>query len=226
ASDFGTVQGVELTMRARWSGFSVRAGWALQKAMGVSSGLENDSIQGENPALNEFPLAFDRRHSGDFALFIGRGAGAETPWSVAFTATVQSGYPLRDSRLPWTHNADLRASWDFARALVCSRCHWRVVFDGRNILGAENILALRSETGSLSPTLAQVQQLANAQPVMTESIPRESPSYVELLDFNRDGVITPAEANAARFAAALDRFDPTLFIGEGRQLRLGVEIAF
>jgi outer membrane receptor protein involved in Fe transport len=227
AGDFGTVKGVELTMRARWTGVSVRAGWALQKATGVSSGLENDSIPpGDNPALNEFPLAFDRRHSGDFALFLGRGAGAETRWSLALTANVQSGYPLLDRRLPWTHSADLRASWDFARELVCDRCHWRVVFDGRNILGTENILALRSETGAIAPTLQRVQQLANAQPPLTEAIPRESPAYVELLDFNRDGLITPAEANAARFAAALDRFDPTLFFGEGRQIRFGVEVAF
>jgi hypothetical protein len=227
AGDFGTVSGVELTLRGRWTGVSARAGWALQKATGLSSGLENDSIRpGDNPARNEYPLAFDRRHSGDFALFLGRGAGAETPWSLALTATIQSGYPFLDRRLPWTHTADFRASWDLARELVCNRCHWRLVFDGRNILDAENILALRTESGALAPTLQRVQQLANAQPLITEPIPRESPAYAELLDGNRDGVITPAEANAARFAAALDRFDPTLFIGEGRQIRLGIEVAF
>jgi hypothetical protein len=227
AGDFGTVRGVEVTARARWTGFSMRAGWALQKATGVSSGLENDTIQGgDNPAKTEFPLAFDRRHSADFALFLGRGAGSDAPWSVALTGSVQSGYPLGEGRLPWTHTADLRASWDFARALACDRCRWRVVFDGRNVLGSKNILALRSETGALAPTLQRIQQLANAAPAITAAIPRESPAYVPLLDANRDGVITPQEANAARFAAALDRFDPTLFIGEGRQIRLGVEIAF
>jgi hypothetical protein len=240
AGDFGSVQGVEVTMRGRWTGISVRAGWALQKASGLTSGAENDSTPvGADPARTEYPLAFDRRHSGDFALFLGRGAGSEVPWSVAATTTVQSGYPLlRDATgtgasarevqqyLPWTSTTDLRASWDFGQKFVCDRCHWRVVFDGRNILGMKNILALRRETGALSPTLAQVQALANAQGVPTESTPRESPAYIELLDANRDGLITPQEASTARFAAALDRFDPTLFFGEGRQVRFGVEVSF
>ncbi|HET9439616.1 MAG TPA: hypothetical protein VFO52_05575, partial [Longimicrobiales bacterium] len=121
---------------------------------------------------------------------------------------------------------DLRASWDFGRAFVCERCSWRVVFDGRNILDMKNILALRRETGALSPTLQQVQALANAQPIPAEPIPRESPAYVEFLDYDRDGVITQQEASTARFAAALDRYDPTLFFGEGRQVRLGVEVSF
>jgi hypothetical protein len=71
-----------------------------------------------------------------------------------------------------------------------------------------------------------VQQLANSFPIPPESVPRESPAYVVYLDTNRDGVITQEEASNARFAAALDRFDPTLFFGEARQLRLGVEVAF
>jgi hypothetical protein len=240
AGDFGSVQGVEATLRARWQGVSGRLGWALQKAKGLTSGNENDStFVGADPAKTEYPLAFDRRHSIDLALFFGRGAGLEKPWSVAVTTTAQSGYPLlRDATgtgagarevtqyLPWTNTTDLRASWDFGSAFVCDRCNWRVVFDGRNILGMKNVLALRRETGALSPTLAQVQALANAQPVPPEAIPRESPAYVEYLDANRDGLISTQEATAARFAAALDRFDPTLFFGEGRQIRLGVEVNF
>jgi hypothetical protein len=238
--DFGSVTGVEATMRFRWTGLSVRAGWALQKAKGLTSGSENDSTPiGADPARTEYPLAFDRRHSGDFAVFLGRGAGAETSWSVALTTNVQSGYPLLrvdtagslaarevNQYLPWTSTTDLRASWDFARSFVCDRCFWRLVFDGRNILGMKNVLALRRETGALSPTLAQVQTLANAQVLPAEPIPRESPAYVEMIDLNRDGVITQQEASSARFAAALDRFDPTLFFGEGRQVRIGVEVSF
>lgn len=239
--DFGSVQGVEVTMRARWTGLSLRAGWALQKAKGLTSGAENDStlVDNDDPARTEYPLSFDRRHSGDFAMFLGRGAGLETAWSLALTTNVQSGYPLLRNTpgtatgerevtqyLPWTSTTDLRASWDFGRAFICDRCSWRAVFDGRNILGMKNILAMRRETGALSPTLAQVQSLANAQQIPPQAIPRESPAYVEFLDANRDGVITQQESTAARFAAALDRFDPTLFFGEGRQVRLGVEVNF
>ena len=46
------------------------------------------------------------------------------------------------------------------------------------------------------------------------------------LDADADGQITPSEAQAGRFAAALDRFDPTLFFGESRQVRLGIEVTF
>jgi hypothetical protein len=109
---------------------------------------------------------------------------------------------------------------------MCSGCSWRLVFDGRNILNRKNILALRSSTGALSPSLAEVQALANALPIPPESIPRESPAYVVFLDADRNGVISPQEAQNARFAAALDRFDPTLFFGEARQIRFGVEVAF
>ena len=231
--DFGTVRGVEVTLRGRWPGASVRLGWALQKATGVTSGAENDSTRDDDAANTEYPLSFDRRHSGDFALFLGRGAGSDSRWSVALTANAQSGYPLpileagaEADYLPWTSTTDLRASYDFAREFVCGRCHWRVVFDGRNILGMKNIIAMRAETGAVAPTLQQVQALANAQPVPPSSVPRESPAYNELLDTNRDGVITQQEASAARFAAALDRFDPTLFFGEGRQVRIGVEVTF
>lgn len=238
--DFGKVQGVELNIRARWTGVMVRAGWALQTAKGLTSGSENDSTRiGNDPARTEYPLAFDRRHSGDLSIFVGRGAGAEKPWSTALTASVQSGYPLLrptagsvagarevTQYLPWTADVNLRASWDFGKAPMCDRCSWRLVFDGRNIINRKNILALRTNTGALAPSAADVQKLANALPVPTESIPRESPIYSVYVDANRDGVITPEEANNARLAAALDRYDPTLFFGEARQLRLGVEVTF
>jgi hypothetical protein len=239
-NDFGSVSGVEVIMRARWTGVSLRAGWAVQKAKGVTSGSENDSTNIEDdPARTEYPLAFDRRHSGDISMFLGRAAGAEKPWSASITTNVQSGYPLlrpladgtssgREATqyLPWTSTTDLRASWDVGHLPACGRCSWRLVFDARNILNRKNILAMRTNTGALSPSLAEVQQLANSFPIPPESVPRESPAYVVYLDTNRDGVITQEEASNARFAAALDRFDPTLFFGEARQLRLGVEVAF
>lgn len=239
--DFGTVNGVEVTARARWNAVSFRAGWALQKATGLSSGDENDStFVGNDPANTQYPLAFDRRHSGDLSMFLGRGAGLEAAWSAVLTATVQSGYPLlrpiaggavggrREATqyLPWTYSGNLRASYDFGGLPLCGGCTWRVIFDGRNILNTQNILAMRTNTGTVAPSLQEVQQLASGQPILLESIPRESPAYVVFLDADRDGVITPQEAQAGRFAAALDRYDPTLFFGEARQLRFGVEVTF
>jgi hypothetical protein len=57
-------------------------------------------------------------------------------------------------------------------------------------------------------------------------IPLESPDYSTLADLNGDGLITAGEARTVRLAAAIDRYDPSLYFGEARQLRLGLEIAF
>ena len=57
-------------------------------------------------------------------------------------------------------------------------------------------------------------------------LPRESPDYSALTDLNRDGVISSEEFSTARFAAALDSEDPSLFFSQPRQVRFGVEILF
>ncbi len=234
-SDFGSVRGLELSLRARWPGVTVRGGWALQKAVGRTSGVDTDAAI-VDPPVTETPLAFDRRHAFDFALLMGRAGGAETPWSAALTANAQSGYPLlrvtatntrEVSRyLPWTWAADLRASWDFGAFNWCGDCRWRAVADGRNIMNRKNVIALRRANGGLAPTLAEVETLARTGGDLIEPIPRESPMYSRLIDLNRDGMISNAEYRTARFAAALDRFDPSLYYGEARQIRLGVEVVF
>ncbi len=239
--DFGSVRGVELAVRARLNGVSVRAGWALQKALGLSSGLENDTTStGGDAGRSERPLAFDRRHAGDLAILLGRAAGGGQRWAAALTTNLQSGFPLlRASRdasgftslevmryLPWTSSTDLRASWDAGRMPHCADCRWRVVFDSRNILGRRNVLGLRNANGALAPSLAEIEATANSVPMPAQPTPRESPAYARPLDSNDDGVITADEARAGRFAATLDRFDPTLYFGAPRQLRLGVEVTF
>ena len=235
--DFGSVTGAEFTLRLRLNGVTGRASYALQKAVGRTAGVDADStVIDEAQARTEMPLAFDRRHAADLALFFGRAAGTEQPWSVALTTTAQSGYPLFRATttgalrevvryLPWTSSTDLRASWDFGQ-FACGRCTWRAVLDTRNLFGWKNVLGLRRESGSVAPSLAQVQQLAGSVPLPTSPIPAESPLYVRTLDANADGVIDLDEMQRGRFAAALDRYDPTLFYGDARTLRIGVEVAF
>jgi hypothetical protein len=128
--------------------------------------------------------------------------------------------------LPWTATTDLRVSRELGKVPGCSSCAWRVSFDARNLLGLDNVLAYRTDTGSLSPTKESVDKVANTVALPNASIPRESTQYSASTDLNKDGVITTDEFKQARFAAALNRFDPTLFFGEPRQLRLGVEISF
>ena len=235
--DEGTVNGIELSARGRWSDFSLRASWAVQKATGVAAGTDLDSLIVGDDRFIEYPLAFDRRHSIDLALFYGRAAGAVSPWSAALTSNLQSGYPINrfsasgeddqlgDTHLPWTSSIELRASRELGRLPGCDACALRITAEGRNLLGRKNVLAVRRDTGGLAPTAAAVQALVNALPAPAP-IPAESPQYARMIDLDNDGIITPNEFRLARLAAAIDRFDPSLYFGEPRQLRLGVEVTF
>lgn len=236
--DEGTVRGAELAIRGRFRNLSLRGSYALQKATGVTTGLDGDSLVNVSAGWIEYPLAFDRRHSIDAAILYGRPAGeAESPWAVGLTATVESGYPhniraaagdtlVRGSAwLPWTSTVNLRLARDLGR-MLCARCVWRVTADGRNLLGRENVLAYRGDTQGLAPSLAAVQQLAATRSLGQTPVPAESPSYRRNTDLDGNGLITAAEFQTARFAAALERNDPTLFFGEARQVRLGFEVAF
>jgi hypothetical protein len=234
--DFGTVNGVELAVRARWGLGRVTAGYALQKAEGVSTGVLGDTLIDGDEVRIERPLAFDRRHAIDAAVYLGRSSGADAvAWGGAVFVQARSGTPIlgidpaagsgtEDRFLPWTADVRARVSWSFDDLGVCSRCSWRVVAEGRNLLGRENQLAVRRSTGTLSPSDAEV--FGPAADGLAASIPRESPRYSELGDLNRDGLIDADEYARVRLAASLDRFDPSLFFGEPVQVRLGLELSF
>ncbi len=238
--DFGTVRGAEMSMRARWPFLRLRLGYALQKAVGVVSTALDPEIEDPGATREEFPLAFDRRHSANLAVFAGRAAGeAGRRWGVALATAAKSGYPLdrqlldpeRESAgrdplpfLPWIVQLDLRATLEVGDLPGCSDCRWRIVFDGRNLLDRANVLALRRDTGTIAPPAAQVLELARGG--AGGSIPRESPRYSELADLDGNGRITDLEYRTVRLAAALDRMDPSLYYDEPLQLRLGVEVAF
>nr|PZN90528.1 MAG: hypothetical protein DIU52_07800 [bacterium] len=235
--DFGNVNGLELSVRAQWRGLLLRGGYALQKATGVTSTALSDPLADTSNVRVEFPLAFDRRHSMDLAVYAGRAAGrVETRWSAALRGRINSGYPL-DRRLaggsfnefaylPWTAGLDARVSRELGTLPGCDRCAWRVIADGRNVLGRHNIVGLRRETASLAPELARLREIAAEPMPGGEPIPWESPFYSRYADLDGDRMISAEEYATARFAAALDRFDPSLFFGEPRQIRVGVEVAF
>lgn len=237
-NDAGRVQGVEISLRAAWSSIAARAGYSLQKATGYGSGDNTDTLS--TRTIVEQPLAFDQRHTVDVALLYGRAAGDDvSSWSAALTSTVRSGFP-RDRRaaagdtvvpgdgayLPWTSTIDLRITRDLGTLPGCSRCAWRLSFDARNLLDRDNLLAVRPATGTIAPTLDEVRNLAATVPIPTTPISSGSPLYSRVIDTDGDGSITQHEFARARFAAALDRLDPSLFYGEPRQLRLGLEISF
>lgn len=243
--DFGTVHGLELTVRGRWPGLHVQGGYSLQKATGVVSGAFDEAGPGggggeggaDASTRREFPLDFDRRHSIDLAVFAGRAAGdAERSWGASLIGTFQSGFPfVRDpealalpadlpTNLPWNYEVDMRLTREMGALPGCD-CTWRIMADGRNVLNADNIRALRRQTGTVAPAVSEVMNLAN-QPYSGGPIPLENPRYSAAADLDRDGIITSVELQTVRRAAALDRFDPSIFFGEALQLRLGVEVTF
>jgi outer membrane receptor protein involved in Fe transport len=235
-SDYGSVRGGEFSLRGDWDVARVRLGYTLQKATGtVSTALDPESPDPTEGRV-EVPLAFDRRHAFDFLLSVGRARGRPSTWSGSLTARVESGLPLSGtagtgasdaavSFLPWIAEVDARVSRSFERLPGCPRCSWSLVADGRNLLDRDNLRALRRDTGSLAPSLATLQAQADALTI-TEPVPRESGGYSPLTDLDGDGFVTPEEFRDARFAAALDAADPTLFYGPPLQLRLGVEVRF
>ena len=234
--DRGTVNGIEASLRARSNAFGLRLGYTLQKATGVTSGaFEGDSVVDDDLTI-EYPLSFDRRHAIDASLFYGQAAGlATSPWSAGVTATAHSGYPF-DRRvaagavdanvtyLPWNAVVDLRASRELG-GFGCGSCAWRVTLDARNALGRDNVIALRRDNAALAPSVAVLDSIVAATP-FPGVIPRESPRYTRTADLNEDGYIDEPEFRTARFAAALDRSDPSLYYGEARQVRLGLEVRF
>lgn len=236
--DRGTVRGAELSLRGRWQRWGVRGSWAWQKATGLTSGLDLDTLNQTLGQDREYPLAFDRRHSLDAAVTYGQAAGDEaSPWAMAMTARIESGYPrnryaavgdtaLRGSAyLPWTSEIGLRISRELGRLPLCD-CAVRASLDGRNLLDLENVYAYRGDSGGLGPTMGSVQTLVDQAVAPTGGIPAESSAYAPMADLDRNGLIDSQEFGIARFAAVIDRHDPTLFLGAPRQLRLGLEVSF
>ncbi|MGD8495706.1 MAG: TonB-dependent receptor [Gemmatimonadales bacterium] len=243
--DKGTVNGIELSALARWPNVFARVGYSLQKAEGLTSGAFADTSSTEPGQPEPVPLAFDRRHTIDLTLLLGRAARAAAnapgglPVGAVLTARVRSGYPLYPlqvvdedgrtnpiGRLPWTALVDLAATWELPGLPGCERCGVRLVAEVKNLLDRENLIALRRETGTIAPSLGTLQDQASA-PVSSEfPIPRESSRYSPSVDLDGDGLISGEEFATARFAAVLDRNDPSLYYGPPRQLRVGVEVTF
>lgn len=243
--DKGTVNGVEVSALARWPDIFARLGYSLQKAEGLTTGAFADTGAVEPGEPEPVPLAFDRRHTIDLTLLLGRAARAatESPGGPrvggVVTTRVRSGYPLYPlealdeagrpneiRRLPWTALVDLGVTWDLPGLPGCERCGVRLIAEVKNVLDRDNLIALRRETGTIAPTLGAVEELADRPTTSTFPIPRESDRYSATVDLDGDGLITGEEFSTARFAAALDRNDPSLYYGPPRQLRVGMEVTF
>jgi hypothetical protein len=203
----------------------------VQKATGLTSGAFDEDVDPE-AQIEEFPLAFDRRHAIDLVVLAGRATGSEgTGWGGSLTASVRSGFPLDRmadviTRLPWTAFIGFRLTRDLVKLPLCSGCRTRIIIDGRNVTGRDNVIALRRDTGGLGPPAEAVLGAMNDIPMTAQPIPRESQRYNPLVDLDANGLITASELRRARVAAQLDRNDPSLYFGQASQLRLGFEVVF
>ena len=245
AGDKGSVYGAEVSGVAEFRDVVARVGYSLQHARGLTTGSFADTGAVMTGRPEEVPLAFDRRHTIDASVLLGRSARAANgiaggiPLGASVTGRVRSGYPLFPllpedesgagvpiGRLPWTSQIDLALSFALPGVPACPGCSARLVVDARNLFDRANVIALRRETGSTAPTLAAIENLRDTPHNSQFPMSRESEFYATAVDLDEDGLITREEFDAARFAAALDRFDPSLFYGPARELRVGVEVNF
>lgn len=243
--DEGTVNGAEISGVASFPDVLVRLGYSLQKATGLTAGSFADTGAVMTGRPEPVPLVFDRRHTIDATILLGRSARAASqldggfPVGATVTARVRSGYPLFPllpedgsgagipiGRLPWTALVDLALTWNLPGVPGCHGCTARVILEAKNLLDRDNIIALRRETGTIAPTLSTVERLVAAPHTSRFPIIRESEFYTASVDLDDDGLITEDEFDTARFAAAVDRFDPSLFYGPASQVRIGLQVSF
>lgn len=252
--DFGTVQGAELIAeRELHDWWGVRVAYTLQSATATATDAfqllrriridpAGDTI---NPARVEFPLDYDRRHSGTgiFQLrvpdSIGPKLGVLKPLSgleVAAIVKVSTGLPYSRTntagdtliglpnsyRLPTQSQVDLL----FRRPITVAGRRGSLYLDIRNLLNKRNIEAVRRDLGTPGAGPNVIQALADqAYQAHPEAIPYESPRYRAFADRDGNGLIEgQAELMPLYLAAARDYSQPLFAFGPPRMLRLGVEI--
>jgi len=223
--DFGTSKGVEARIEAHWAADRrVRVGYSLSETIAVVSTVF-DSVPDPTAPRIEIPLQFDRRHVID----VDGIWGTAVPWggriAGALAGTVASGYPIPGDiteRIPWT--VDLTARVTFSTRARPGEL--ALFVEGRNLLGWDNLRTARPASGGVDPDVEALDQRALAETALNDDYPQESPYYVPAFDLDGDGYLRTSEQYAARRAALLDLFEPTLLYGAPRTLRVGITWTF
>ena len=255
-TDYGTVRGFEAILeRAIVGGWGFRLLYTLQFAEANSSNAflvrtvyTIDPATGDTiiPGRIEFPFDYDRRHAftailqGVVSPDVGPTVLGSKPfakWQGSLIVRLLSGLPYtpvdpsltiplppNSARLPWTNTIDMLVR----RPLQVGKVEGSLYFDVRNLLGTQNLVSVRPETGTpyASPatidSAVQSAYAANPQP-----IPYESPRYRASADLNHDGVVAgPEELLPLYQAAARDYFWPVFYYAPPRAMRFGIEVFF
>jgi outer membrane receptor protein involved in Fe transport len=169
SEDYGSARGIDLSLNRRMFNFIAGgASYSLSWAHGNNS---DTVIQDESTSLREFPLDWDTRHQfGIYGVFrVGRDEEFAIPFtsfilpfddfSVSLNYNIMSGRPYtpissdgrrmletNSARRPYTQNADLRISKNFA--MGSSSNFIRATFSIENLFKATNVLAVYGRTGS------------------------------------------------------------------------------
>jgi len=219
--DFGRVEGGEVRLEGRWNnGRRIEIGYALSKAFGVVSSGFDSTATGSSIGRVEVPLQFDRRHAIDV------NALWTFPADIALAVSGNGG-----SGLPVPGNAALRLPWDFD---ISARLSKRIrlgnnfvvlMAEARNLLNRALLVSARPGGGTL-PDVGALEARADSETKGAKPIYRDSPLYLPAFDADKNNVLDANEQFAARRAALLDYYEPTLLYGEARQIRLGVQWSF
>ncbi len=256
-ADAGSVKGLELLFERELKGwFGVRLAYTLQQATATATDafllnrlISVDPVTGDTirPARAEFPLDYDRRHTGTLILRsrIPAEAGPRLfglkPLAGLESAAIfrlSSGLPFsrsnaagdsliglpNDSRLPSTMTLDLLVR----RPFQVGGARAGVYLDLRNLLNRRNVVAVRRDTGQPGLTDGQIEELAiAAYQAHPEEIPFESARYRGYADLDGDGYIAGADELFPLYqAAARDFAQPLFAYGPPRLVRLGMEFLF
>jgi hypothetical protein len=255
-ADYGTVRGFEAILeRAMVGGWGLRLLYTLQFAEANSSNAflvrtayTIDPATGDTitPGQIEFPFDFDRRHAftailqGAVSPNVGPTVLGSRPfarWQASLIVRLLSGLPYtpvdpslaiplppNSARLPWTSTIDLL----IRRPLQFGKVEGSLYFDVRNVLGTQNLVSVRPETGTPYASAATIDSaVQSAYEANPEPIPYESARYRRSADLNHDGLVAgPEELLPMYRSAARDYFWPVFFYGPPRAMRFGIEVFF
>lgn len=254
--DYGSVRGFEAIFeRALVGGWGVRLLYTLQfaeanssNAFLVRSAYTIDPATGDTiiPGQIEFPFDYDRRHAftailqGAISPDVGPTVLGSKPfakWQGSLIVRLLSGLPYtpvdplldiplppNSARLPWTNTIDML----IRRPLQIGPVQGSLYFDVRNLLGRQNLVSVRPETGTPYASPATIDSAVNAAyEANPQPIPYESPRYRASADLNHDGLVAgPDELLPLYRKAARDYFWPVFYYGPPRAMRFGVEVFF
>jgi hypothetical protein len=249
-ADYGTVRGIDVTVeREAFDGFGVRVSYVLQDARATATNAEDFyrrlrlSPVGDTiiPAVLDFPLDYDQRHSiigvaqgetspGAPVLLRGIAGGLVVRWAsgLPYSQTNATGDTIiglpNSQRLPSQFQLDARLGKRFA----FGRLAFRAYVDVRNLTNRRNVVAVRRDNGVPQATDQQIAAAAQqAYAAHPEAIPYESPRYRPEADLDHNGLIEgPGELLPLYLRAATDYLQPVFAYGAPRLFRLGVEVGF